>query len=57
MRKGKASLLQKRNNKMLVPFLIAGELFVLFISYIISGVWKEGMEEKTLLNNINKKEN
>jgi len=45
--------LQKRNNKMLVPFLIAGELFVLFISYIISGVWKEGMDVITLLNKVN----
>lgn len=38
---------------MLVPFLIAGELFVLFISYIISGVWKEGMDVITLLNKAN----
>ena len=38
---------------MLVPFLIAGELFVLFISYIISGVWKEGMDVITLLNKVN----
>lgn len=38
---------------MLVPFLIAGELFVLFISYIISGVWKEGMDVITLLNRLN----
>lgn len=45
--------MQKRNNKMLVPFLIAGELFVLFISYIISGVWKEGMDVITLLNRLN----
>lgn len=45
--------MQKRNNKMLVPFLIAGELFVLFISYIISGVWKEGMDVITLLNKVN----
>lgn len=38
---------------MLVPFLIAGELFVLFISYITSGVWKEGMDVITLLNKVN----
>lgn len=45
--------MQKRDNKTLIPFLIIGELFVLYISYIISGVWKKGMDVMTLLDRLN----
>lgn len=45
--------MQKRDNKTLIPFLITGELFVLYISYIISGVWKKGMDVMTLLDRLN----
>ena len=45
--------MEKRDNKALIMFVIIGEIFVLYFSYILGGVWEEGMNIFTVMDRLN----
>ena len=48
--KGQSHHVQKRDNKILFIFIILGEIFTLYFSYILGGVWKPKSDIITIMN-------
>ena len=48
--KGQSHHVQKRDNKILFIFIILGEIFTLYFSYILGGVWKPKLDIITIMN-------
>ena len=48
--KGQSHHVQKRDNKILFIFIILGEIFTLYFSYILGGVWKSKSDIITIMN-------
>lgn len=48
--KGQSHHMQKRDNKILFIFIILGEIFTLYFSYILGGVWKPKSDIITIMN-------
>lgn len=42
--------MQKQDKKILIPFIVFGEILTLYFSYVFGGVWKPGVDIITTLN-------